>query len=290
MRYTGSIPLLTIRAKLKVYGYFSMASPSHDKYYMMMIRLTLICAIIVTLSSCTSIGDSQDVETTDSDDLKKNDTIISVAGCWISEEYYNSIREFKSPKKAQEGSQFIVIPNKARQQTAMIYNFHEGGSSLAVLKNEGSYEIWNVEDELQSHRLCAIEIISSDKIRLDNKSFVKINPLETQGSYRILEEILFQGQYTNADSMTIEFARDGQVAGWGKFTYYEPVIDYFDAGMQVDQIRLGYSQSNAELFGFKFDNDTLELYNLDCLLFEEEDNRCVEVTYGQLVCKLWRKE
>ena len=74
------------------------------------------------------------------------------------------------------------------------------------------------------------------------------------------------------------------------FKYYRPEIDYYDAGMDIDQVGLGNSQNELEWFGFKFKKDTLELYKLNCLTFDSAENRCVEVDYGQLSYKLWRKE
>jgi hypothetical protein len=53
---------------------------------------------------------------------------------------------------------------------------------------------------------------------------------------------------------------------------------------------LGQNNNDLEYFGFKFIQDTLELYNLNCLNFDSTDNRCVEVELGQQTHKLWRKK
>ncbi len=254
------------------------------------VRTIIFSAIIGLLFSCSSNDRQQNGTTVFSNDFKQLDTTVSFSGCWLSEDYYNSIREFSSPKRAQDGSQFMVIPDRTLQQTIMIYNFHEGGPFLEILKHANNYEIWEVQDDSLTQRLSSVEVISATKIKLDGKTFVKINPVKTQDTEQILEEILFKGQYTNSDGKTIEFKNNGQVVGLDNFKYYEPIIDYFDAGMQVDQVGFGVSQKDLGWYGFKFNKDTLELYKLNCLTFDSTDNRCVEVDYGQLTYKLWRKE
>jgi hypothetical protein len=253
-------------------------------------RNLIFITIFGLLFSCTSNDRTQDDSKKLTDQFKSLDTLVSFSGYWLSEDYHNSIRQFKSPKKAQDGSQFIFIPDRTLQQTIMIYNFHEGGTFLKILKHGDGYEIWEVQDDSLTQRLYSVEIISATKIKLGDKTFVKINSLKNKDTYQILEKILFEGQYTNSNGKTIEFKPNGQVIGLDNFTYYDPIIDYFDAGMQVDQVGLGNSQSELDWYGFKFNRDTLELYKLNCLTFDSTDNRCVEVDYGQLSYKLWRKE
>ena len=196
-----------------------------------------------------------------------NDKTISFAGSWICEDYFKNINEFKSPMKAQDGSMFIFISDTALKEAMMIYNFHEGAPQS----------------------LDSIQFLSPTKIKLAGKTFLKINPIQIEyGSYRILEEILFKGSYTNAEGKNVEFKNNGQVEGLDNFHFYSPSIDYFDAGMQVDQVQFGTSEKELSPFGFKFNKDTLELYKLNCLTFDSTDKRCVEVENGQLAYKLWR--
>lgn len=248
--------------------------------------------IILTglLFSCSFNNGQKDDITSHSKDFKTLDTTISFSGYWLSEDYYNSIREFKSPKKAQDGSQFIVIPDRTLKQTIMIYNFHEGGSFLKILKNASDYEVWEVYDDSLTQKLYNLEVISATKIKLENKTFIKINPFKNPDTHQILEEILFKGIYTNSDGKTIEFKQDGQLVGLDNFNFYKPEIDYFDVSSQVDQVGFGNSQKDLDWYGFKFNKDTLELYKLDCLTFDSTMNSCVEVDFGQLTYKLWRKE
>ena len=125
---------------------------------------------------------------------------------------------------------------------------------------------------------------------MGDKTFVKINSSKKLDTEQILEEILFKGKYTNSEGKTIEFKPNGQIVGLDKFHFYDPIIDYFDEGMQVDQIRIGNSQNELDYYGFKFNKDTLSLYKLNCIEFDSTSNNCGIVEYGQLIHKLWRQE
>ncbi len=255
------------------------------------IRMKIAILIIVAglIFSCGSNKKKQDAAIISTEDYKKLDTVLYFSGYWLSEDYFNSIQEFHSPRRAQDGSQFIVIPNNTLQQTIMIYNFHEGGSFLKLLKNEENYEVWEVQDDSLTQMLYLVEFVSPEKIKLGDKTFVKISHQTDQDNHQILEEILFKGEYVNSEGKSIEFKPNGRLVGLENFTYYQPAIDYFDAGMQVDQIGLGNSQKDLEWYGFKFNSDTLEIYRLNCLTFDSTMNSCVEVNFGQLKYKFRRK-
>lgn len=251
-------------------------------------RSIILIALIGLLFSCTSNDKKQNRSKNLTDQFKSFDTIVSFSGYWLSEDYYNSIMQFKSPKRAQKGAQFIFVPVRTLQQTIMIYDFHEGGAFMKLVKHGDHYEFWGVQEDSLTQEFFSVEIISTTKIKLGDKTFVKINPAKSKHNYRILEEILFEGQYVSFDGKSIEFKPNGQVTGLDDFTYYEPIIDYFDAGMQVDQVGLGNSENDLDWYGFKFHNDTLEIYTLSCLSLEGTNNKCVEVDYGRLKYKLWK--
>jgi hypothetical protein len=252
------------------------------------VRNIIIALTIGLLFSCSSTDNKTDQ--TSVTNFKTYDTIISFAGYWLCKDYFESINNFKSPKKAQDNSEFIFIPDRTLKQTMMIANFHEGGPVLTILKNIDHYELWEIQEDSLTQRLDKIEIIDNINIKIGDRLFVKINPTKGDNSSRILEEILFKGTYSNSTGTTIEFKNTGQVIGLDNFKIYEPVIDYIDAGMQVDQIGLGQNKNELEYFGFKFNKDTLELYKLNCLTYDSADNRCVEVELGQLKHKLWKKK
>jgi hypothetical protein len=215
---------------------------------------------------------------------------VTFAGTYVSQDYYDKIKQYKSPMKAQGGSLFIVIPDNTLQPTIMISNFHEGGPWLRVLKNKSLYEMWELQDGNLKQRLYNIEILSADKIKLDTTIFVKISPQTNPDNHQVLEEILFKGSYLRPNNTAIEFQSNGQIIGPINFQFYKPMIDYYDAARQIDQIGLGKSEEKFDWYGFKFKGDTLELYNLKCLTFDSTDNKCVVVDFGELTYKLLYKE
>lgn len=215
---------------------------------------------------------------------------MSISGSWLSEACFNSIIESKSPRKSQDGSHYIVIPGKTLQQTTMIYNFHEGGASLVILKNNEHYEFWWMQDDRFAQKVYEVKIISQSKICIGDKVFVKISSSTDTDNYKVLEDILFKGIYTDTDKNRIEFTGNGQIIGLDDFHFYDPIVDYYDEGMQVDQILLGNSKNDRDYFGFKFQGDTLELYMLNCVEHGNDSNDCEIVEYGQLIHKLWRQK
>lgn len=254
-------------------------------------KLVIILLTWQLLASCSTAGKQERVATT-SKGFRTLDTTIHFAGYWLSEAYFNSINKDKSPKKAQEGSEdcFIVIPDRTLKKTMMIWNFHEGSGDFTVLKNDDKYQLCEVvEDGINPQK--DIEVIAENKIKIGNKFFVKITPYakaDNASNPLILEAILFSGKYQSNSGTIVEFKNNGQVTGLGNYQYYEPLIDYMDAGLQVDQVRLGESEKKNNLFGFKFKLDTLLIYQLNCIEYDSTNQQCGLVDYGQLKYKLVR--
>lgn len=240
-------------------------------------------------SSCSS-SDSQE-HSNSSIDFKTFETPIPYNGDWICEDYFNSIQEYKSPKKAQDNSVFIRIPDKTLKPTMMIYNFHEGGSPLTILKKENIFQIWETQDDTLSQFLNVIESVSENKIKIGEHNFIKINSAKTNGDIKILEEMLFRNEYiNNATKDIIEFRNTGELIGLGSYTFYKPNYDYYDQGLQVDQVGLGKTEDDIEWFGFKFQDGALELYKLKCVEFDSTSKNCGVVVLGELTYKLWQKK
>lgn len=257
-------------------------------------RILFSILTFVLLYSCSTNSGQEKINTAISVDFKKLDTTISFNGNWLSEDYFNNIIKYKSPKKAQDSSKFIIIPDSTLKPTFMIYNFHEGGAALTILKHSEKYEIWEVQGDSITQQSGDIQILSPTKMKIGTENFVKINSISDQGNFMILEEILFKGIYSNSEgNKKIEFKNNGELSGLADYHFYSPDIDYFDAGMQVDQIRLSKIKNdyeNCDTFGFKFNKDTLELYKLNILNYDSINKMPVEVEYGQLFYKLNKKE
>jgi hypothetical protein len=250
----------------------------------------LFITIIGFLFSCSLTNKHKKDLSSSTDNYKKLDTLVSFSGSWLSEDYFNEIVKNKSPRKAQDGALFIVIPQKTLSLTTIIYNFHEGGTLLEVVSNKNNYEIWEVQNDSLSQKVYDVKILSPLKISLGDKSFVKISSDTDTENFIVLDEILFKGNYTDTKNNKIEFKSNGQIVGMDSFNFYESVIDYYDEGMQVDQIRLGDSRDKLDYYGFKFKGDTLNLYKLNCLEFDSTSNNCGVVEYGQLIYKLWKQK
>jgi hypothetical protein len=232
-------------------------------------------------------------------DPKPTNVEIPFAGYWLNDDYFNCIKEFKSPRKANElkGCNFIIIPQKTNENVTMICDFHEETYLSKISKTKKGFEIAWTEQGGISQKLIGIQVISKTQIKIANSNFTKINPSIDKGflhssieeQYLILEEILFKGKYLKADKEFVEFKKNGEVLGLGNFQYYSPIIFYFnDEGLQVDQLYLGKSEQDKKIqpYGFRFNKDTLEIYKLSCIAFDSTSKKCGEVEFGKLMYKL----
>ena len=253
----------------------------------------LLCILAsATLISCGSDTKPAQQSEAPAINFKTNSVPVPFAGSWISEDYLNKIRENQSPRKAQEGSEecFIQIPDNTLRPATMVINFHEGLSDLVTVSNNGTFQLWDKQGDTLSSLLYTIQPLSADSIKIGDKLFIKINPAATNNDPRILEEILFKGTYSTKKGERIEFKANGEVSGLGKYKYYEPVIDYFDAGLQVDQVGLGETRDKLTNFGFKFRKNGLDLFELKCKTFDDKEKRCVEVDFGKKAFDLSKTE
>jgi hypothetical protein len=257
-----------------------------------MTRILAFFLFIILFASCGTDTKPAQQSTAPAVNPKTNSTPLPFAGSWISASYLRSITDQQSPRKAQEGSEecFIQLPSTTLLPTTMAINFHEGLSDLVPINNNGTYQLWEKQNDTLSRSLYTLESISPDSIKIGDKLFVKINLDITGNEPRILEEILFKGKYQSKQGDQVEFKNNGEVSGLGKYKYYEPVIDYFDAGLQIDQVALGETRENMKPFGFKFKQDRLELYELKCKTYDNADKRCVEVEFGNKTIALHRVE
>ncbi len=258
--------------------------------------IILVSGLLFNMASCSSNKETNSQVISQDEDFRNRDTLIDISGSWVSENYYTSIKNFKSPKVAQDNSLFIVVPEKTLQKTFMVYNFHEGGEHMKVIKKDSEYELWEYSDETDSlnRRISSIKIISDNKIRIDTTVFEKVSNVDSYGNDFILEEILFRGIYRSNNGSKIEFTGDGKITGMDDFNYYEPIIDYFDEGMNVDQVYLGKLTKNlaqigykfSDRYGFKFSGDTLDLFKLNCVEFDSTSNNCGIVEFGERIDRL----
>lgn len=228
-------------------------------------------------------------------DNENIDTIIPISGCWISEDYVNSLKEYKSPKKAQDNSILIIIPESISENVTIMYDFHDDFDYFKIVRNNNKYEIWENLNEQMPILLYSIKVISESKIVIGETVFTRINPVRVEDFLHIglksellvQEEILFKGVYLSSQGNKVVFKNNGQIEGLDGFSYYKPESDYYDQGMQIDQLILVKSASlnnwqDIEYYGFKFNHDTLKLYKLNCIEFDSLSQHCALVELGKL--------
>lgn len=247
----------------------------------------------VLFAACTKSG--QQENSTAAVDFTKLDTALSFAGYWLSESYYNDIITHKSPQKSQEGSEecFVVIPERTLQPTMMVWNFHEGSEEISVVKKGSKYQFYEFSADSVGSYQKDITLISFDKIKIGDKTFVKITPYakpDEKNNPLILEEILFKGKYRSADGKEVEFRNDGQIVGLGNYRYYQPTMDYIGPGMQIDQVSLSADEDQKQWMAFKFRQDTLLIYNIKCVEFDKSNNECSVADFGTLQYTLIRQK
>jgi hypothetical protein len=223
-------------------------------------------------------------------EVKSYLSVAYPSGHWVSRNYYDKLRQFKSPRLAQDSSRYVYIPRRSEEPIMMIYNFHES-IPFKLIYNKGKLELREIEnDSVKESPFDSITVISKDKIMIGSTEFVNLD-LDTPATDRkILEEILFRGYYeANRNSEKIQmFYKDGRTALSG-YKYYKPVLDYYDAGLQIDLVDMVSEDSAITRFGFKFKKDILELYKVKCIETDNE-NKCVEIDFGELVYSLKRVE
>ena len=220
--------------------------------------------------------------------FKSLSTSVPYAGSWVSKDYLDIIHKDQSPRKAQETSEevFITLPANTLKPATMVYNFHEAMDNLVLVNRKGTFELWEKQNDSLVNAKYTIEKLADDTLKIGGKTFVKINPDLSGDQPRILEAILFAGKYTNKKGEPVEFKPNGEVTGLGKYNFYLPVIDYFDAGLQVDQIGLGVTRDKMDYFSFKFQKEKFDIYTLKCKEVDPVDKRCVDVTFGIKVYEL----
>jgi hypothetical protein len=250
----------------------------------------LVFVWMATLIACKSDPKTTVQSASATVDFKSLEAPVPYAGNWLSEDYLHQIQKHSSPRKAQEGSEdcYIHIPGKTLMPTSMAFNFHESGPELVVVSKDSAFQLWEKQADSLTRMAYALEIISADKIKLGPKTFIRIQPDAAPSEPRILEEILFKGNYELKNSQNVTFTPSGEVSGLGKYNYYKPVLDYFDEGLQVDQVGLGITRDQMEYFGFKFTGDNLDLFELKCKTYDDTGKRCVEVDFGKKVYSLQR--
>lgn len=256
-------------------------------------RIPTILLALILLASCNDKPKSTEQTVPEN---KKETTVTKIkpaeplkrdasdfGGIWVNKKYVDKLLASKSPKKSQDVTPItmLILPNNLNQEATVIWGFHEGTTGKVVKKN-GTYEILS-EESGEPGQTFQLE---KDRIKTKKDEFIKIKVTGGKNDYNVVEQLLFAGKY-EIDGKQVEFTPNGKVTGLDSFSYYSVLIDYYDAGMQVDQIRLGKSFENSKLFGFEFTKNKLTIYELKCV--KSAGDHCEVVKNGKKLYKLIKK-
>lgn len=203
------------------------------------------------------------------DDLKKN-LAEQMDGYWLSDSYLADVDSsrsiYDSRKYRTKFWGFQLWKDNLLSDSATINGFteHEGGywsslkfdSTKGIFINDGSEEPFEVR------------LIDSTHLQLDfgNKKdrYRKISNEQTE-----LRKLLFEGKFKDLmhDNNTIQFSRDGRIAGLDNQEYFELVFDFgegifYDVSIFYPSVDSAGLWTNGDLFHFKIKGDTIKLYKI----------------------------
>ena len=241
-------------------------------------QLLSAAIVVILLGSCKE--NSKEKELVEPDNTPKTETPVKdektldevkatatgFGGIWINRKYVDRLLTTQSPKKSQDITPItmLVLPDDYKKDATIILGFHEGATGK-VVKKDDLYQI-NYADSNEPPFTFSID---KRGIKSKKDEFVKLKSSGIKNDFRIAEQLLFAGKY-NLEGKQVEFSTTGKVTGLDAFSYYSVIIDYYDAGMQVDQIRLGKNAEESKLYGFTFKHDTLTIYELKCIDGDED--------------------
>jgi len=249
-------------------------------------RTILWLIAICTLAACNNRTATTDTPTTSP--ATQVAEAVPFAGYWVNKGYYDTLLLTGSPRIAQNGCTILILPDSTGKPLLQGWNFHEGSAEYTLYKNDETYTVYTTSNDTLINTGSAIKPLPGGMLEFAGTTFVKIAGPGYDFAFPVTEEILFKGRYTDGTGNSIQLNGNGTITGWPEFGSYEALTDYYDRGLQIDQLVLRQAQTGkGELMGFKYAGDTLKIYSLTCL-HEDEDGDCAEVDFGDLKYTLWR--
>lgn len=215
---------------------------------------------------------------------------FDLRGQWINQDYLVALTRTRSPRKAQEGigEVFLILPDSLDGTASLHYNFHEVLAGLRIGLTDDGFRLDDPEGMRGTAPAYSVKRSDDDRIMLNGKTFTRIKVSMDDQLPRVLERVMFDGMYTLPNGQRVTFDMDGRVRGLAGFRVYKPQLDYFDAGLQVDQVALGTSPDDMKRYGFAFRKDKLTIYALKCKTFDKASGQCVDVAFGEALYTLER--
>lgn len=250
-------------------------------------KLIFLVFAIITLIGCNEKQKTQENAPIEkSVEIPKKKTSVAKSsktnfgGNWINKKYADRLLSTKSPRKSQDVAPvtMLVLPDNFGENATIVFGFHEGITGK-VDKKDDSFEIHSPHNDSPANSFQ----LKNGRIKTKDGEFIKLESFSGNNDYKVVEQLLFTGKY-DMDGKEVEFTSDGKVSGLGPFKFYSVLIDYYDAGMQVDQIRLGQNAKNGKLYGFTFKKDNLSIYELKCT--KRSGNHCEVVKNDQRLYQL----
>jgi hypothetical protein len=263
-------------------------------YHRNAIPLPLVCVTMLLMIFSCKQPDQPVTATTPADASGTQDGQargpFDLRGQWISQAYLDDLTRTGSPRKAQEGSEevFLILPDSLDGTAALHYNFHEVMDGLRIRLTDIGFTLSDPEGMRGTGPAYSLKKLDADRIALNDKPFGRIEVSMNDQIPRVLERVLFDGMYQLPNGQRVTFDQDGRVRGLAGFKLYRPQLDYFDAGLQVDQVALGTSPDDMKMYGFAFRKDKLTIYALKCKTFDKPSGQCVDVAFGEALYTLAR--
>jgi hypothetical protein len=248
-----------------------------------MIRLSVTLLTCSILFACNSTNQTPNKPIALHADFKKVDTVVPFAGFWLNEKYVKKIGQTKSPRQCQDVSETCLwIPARTLQGSSISSDLHEGGVEMVLVKKDNTFQLYNTDGDTISNFAYDIQVITPKKLKIGKNTFVKTNE-------HFLADILFSGEYRDSLNNLVQFSKDGHIKGLDKYVVYDPWYDYAtEPDVDADQLDLGQDSAHTEHFGYRFRQDTLLIYNLNCQEYDSLAHDCAQPVLGDVKYKLIR--
>jgi len=238
-----------------------------------------------------------------------------IQGAWVSKDYIDVIAKTKSPFVANEklpNISTILIETKYIKndtvRTEVGYGNHEGGelmlkfqpgkakrSIVAYLPSSfadvdgNSFALGYIVSKNDTTLLLYTYNMKGRLEKIDKYFRVFKNNFEGHelgyATYYAVDKSLITGIYkmidTNKKTSKVKFDSFGKVADFNDFLNYSVDVDFeTPPGNNMDQINFDAGTKHRKSFAFKFDHDTLNLYNTSL------DKDSIDLILGKRVYKL----
>lgn len=244
----------------------------------------LIYIVIIGCASRAEKSEQDDSRTAEIIQLKYVELNKKMIGFWVNEEYYKSLVETRSTKKAGNlgVDDFYRI---SEDNSIMRMNVHEGGANnIILMTSEYEGQIFN-SDTSESYSKIEFQ---HNTLLIEDMKYIKA-PDGENGLNELVNSAFITGKYWWNES-EIEFKTNGTIIGLDSARAYKLNLDYNDAGMQFDKIFIQFNnEKQMRTYLCNFNLDTLIISKIDCKIQAEDYDYCLEVEKGETIYTLIKK-